>query len=48
MELLNKHKLDQLSSEIGASNVPILLDIFLNEMAQYIEALKDEAEIQPI
>ena len=42
MELLNKHKLDQLSSEIGASNVPILLDIFLNEMVQYIEALKDE------
>ncbi|GLT17569.1 phosphorelay protein LuxU [Vibrio zhanjiangensis] len=42
MELLNRHKLDQLSSEIGASNVPILLDIFLNEMTQYIEALNDD------
>lgn len=42
MELLNKHKLDQLASEIGASNVPILLDIFLNEMTQYIDALNDD------
>ncbi|WP_341660605.1 quorum-sensing phosphorelay protein LuxU [Vibrio sp.] len=46
MELLNKHKLDQLSSEIGASNVPILLDIFINEMNQYLEALQDEGRDQ--
>ena len=35
MELLNPQKMAQLSREIGAENIPILLDIFLNELHTY-------------
>ncbi len=42
MDLLNQSKIDRLAGEIGEENVPLLLDIFLGELAQYIEKLSDE------
>ncbi len=40
MDILNQHKIDQLATEIGSDNVPLLLDIFLGEMATYRENLQ--------
>lgn len=40
MEVLNSVKVEQLGSEIGVDNVPILLEIFLGELAQYIANLQ--------
>lgn len=39
MEILNQTKIDRLSEEIGAENVPVLLDIFLGELTTYINDL---------
>lgn len=41
MELLNQKKIDALSNEIGEDNVPILLEIFLSELASYLKVLGD-------
>ncbi|KII78635.1 quorum-sensing phosphorelay protein LuxU [Vibrio renipiscarius] len=46
MQVLNQAKVDRLSNEIGRENVPILLDIFLGELAQYIERLTTVSEGQ--
>ncbi|PMK05204.1 quorum-sensing phosphorelay protein LuxU [Vibrio sp. 10N.261.55.A7] len=42
MEILNQQKIDRLSNEIGAENVPILLDIFLGELNQYISTIVND------
>ncbi|KOO08640.1 quorum-sensing phosphorelay protein LuxU [Vibrio hepatarius] len=42
MEVLNQSKIDRLANEIGQENVPVLLEIFLGELAQYIETLSQE------
>lgn len=42
MDVLNQSKIDRLASEIGEENVPMLLDIFLGELTQYIEVLSDD------
>ena len=39
MSLLNQQKIDELAGEIGEENVPVLLDIFLGELAGYDEHL---------
>ncbi|SDH78088.1 two-component system, phosphorelay protein LuxU [Vibrio xiamenensis] len=39
MEVLNQEKIDRLSGEIGAENVPVLLDIFLGELNTYLDSL---------
>ncbi len=39
MEVLNQEKINRLSGEIGAENVPILLDIFLGELTTYLDSL---------
>lgn len=39
MDLLNKEKIATLAKEIGPENVPVLLDIFLNELMTYKETL---------
>lgn len=39
MDILNQNKIDRLASEIGQDNVPVLLDIFLGELAMYIDNL---------
>ncbi|WP_175561598.1 quorum-sensing phosphorelay protein LuxU [Vibrio aerogenes] len=39
MDLLNKEKIATLAKEIGQENVPVLLDIFLNELTTYQETL---------
>lgn len=45
MDVLNQSKIDRLASEIGEENVPLLLDIFLGELTQYIEKLTDEEHL---
>ncbi len=40
MTLLNRAKVEQLSEEIGSENVPMLLDIFIGELAGYQTKLK--------
>tara|TARA_Y100001956_G_scaffold68662_1_gene71379 strand:+ start:798 stop:1139 length:342 start_codon:yes stop_codon:yes gene_type:complete len=45
MDVLNQDKIDQLASEIGADNVPILLDIFLGELAQYQDKLINDGSL---
>ncbi|MDN3614497.1 quorum-sensing phosphorelay protein LuxU [Vibrio gallaecicus] len=39
MSLLNQNKINELAGEIGEENVPVLLDIFLGELAGYNERL---------
>lgn len=39
MDILNQIKIERLAGEIGQENVPVLLEIFLNELAMYIERL---------
>ncbi|AIW14704.1 Hpt domain-containing protein [Vibrio europaeus] len=39
MDILDQSKIDRLASEIGAENVPVLLEIFLNELQMYIDKL---------
>ncbi|KJY85155.1 phosphorelay protein LuxU [Vibrio galatheae] len=39
MELLDQSKIDRLAEEIGAENVPLLLEIFLGELQTYITKL---------
>ena len=46
MEVLNQAKIDRLGNEIGPENVPVLLGIFLGEIAQYIEELSNEHDKQ--
>ncbi|MEH0761594.1 MULTISPECIES: quorum-sensing phosphorelay protein LuxU [Vibrio] len=48
MDVLNKEKIERLASEIGADNVPILLDIFLGELAQYKSKLTDDASLDVV
>ncbi|WP_174244321.1 quorum-sensing phosphorelay protein LuxU [Vibrio atypicus] len=45
MDVLNQDKIDRLASEIGADNVPILLDIFLGELAQYMSKLTSDPDL---
>ena len=42
MDVLNQAKIDRLGNEIGHENVPVLLGIFLGEIAEYIEELTNE------
>ncbi|ODS12017.1 Phosphorelay protein LuxU [Vibrio scophthalmi] len=46
MQVLNQAKVERLGNEIGKENVPILLEIFLGELAQYIETLSVEQDNQ--
>ncbi|ERM60333.1 MULTISPECIES: quorum-sensing phosphorelay protein LuxU [Vibrio] len=39
-KVLNQQKVDELASEIGPENVPVLLDIFLGELKGYYEHLE--------
>lgn len=39
MKTLNQQKIKELAGEIGEENVPVLLDIFLGELKQYIDSL---------
>ncbi len=39
MNIINQHQVERLKQEIGADNLPILLDIFLSELKQYAEKL---------
>jgi len=39
MEIKNQHTIDDLAREIGSENVPMLLDIFLNELQEYLDIL---------
>ncbi len=39
MDVINHEKLARLGNEIGADNVPILLNIFLGELTEYMGAL---------
>ena len=41
MELLNQQKIAALGNEIGDDNVPMLLEIFLSELASYLKVLGD-------
>ncbi|HDY7420757.1 quorum-sensing phosphorelay protein LuxU [Vibrio vulnificus] len=41
MELLNQKKIASLTEEIGADNVPVLLEIFLSELESYLKVLCD-------
>lgn len=43
MDILNQNKIDQLSEEIGAENVPVLLEIFIGELNTYIRELSDSS-----
>lgn len=44
---LNPNKIDDLCSEIGQDNLPVLLDIFLGELNGYQEELtSDEEELE--
>lgn len=45
MDVLNQDKIERLANEIGADNVPILLDIFLGELAQYKERLRSDTSM---
>lgn len=40
MKILNQQKVDELASEIGQENVPVLLEIFLGELKGYHEHLE--------
>lgn len=44
MDLLNKNKIEALASEIGQENVPVLLGIFLSELASYEETLRAQGQ----
>lgn len=44
MEVLNQEKINRLASEIGEENVPVLLQIFLGELSNYIENLQADPE----
>ncbi|WP_117233325.1 Hpt domain-containing protein [Vibrio maerlii] len=51
MTLLNQGKVDKLSSEIGAENVPMLLDIFIGELGSYktkLQELNGDEQIQQL
>lgn len=39
MDLLDQAKIDRLANEIGEENVPVLLEIFLGELSNYIATL---------
>jgi len=42
VDILNQSKIDRLAGEIGADNVPVLLDIFLGELTMYIDNLTQQ------
>ncbi|MDK9760265.1 Hpt domain-containing protein [Vibrio sp. D173a] len=44
MKILNQQKVDELASEIGQENVPVLLEIFLGELKGYHEHLEQSNE----
>ncbi len=44
MNILNKEKIAELSNEIGAENLPMLLEIFLGELKTYKQTLDDGPE----
>tara|TARA_B100001057_G_C22750070_1_gene911401 strand:- start:361 stop:702 length:342 start_codon:yes stop_codon:yes gene_type:complete len=39
VEIINQKQVDRLAAEIGKENVPVLLEIFLNELAGYESTL---------
>lgn len=39
MDILNQEKIDLLGKEIGAENIPMLLEIFVDELASYAQTL---------
>ncbi len=44
MKVLNQQKVNELASEIGQENVPVLLDIFLGELKGYYDHLEVNKE----
>ncbi|MGC9421608.1 quorum-sensing phosphorelay protein LuxU [Vibrio sp.] len=42
MEWINCNKIERLSQEIGAENLPLLIEIFLSELSTYQKNLSDE------
>jgi len=42
VDILNQGKIERLASEIGADNVPVLLEIFLGELGMYIDNLSQQ------
>ncbi|MCK6262155.1 Hpt domain-containing protein [Vibrio sp. ZSDE26] len=45
MDILNKEKIERLSNEIGADNLPVLLDIFLSELSLYKKTLLEDETV---
>ncbi|MCG3760476.1 Hpt domain-containing protein [Vibrio cincinnatiensis] len=43
MEWMNQYKIDRLSQEIGAENIPMLIEIFLGELEAYQKNLTSES-----
>lgn len=43
MEWINQNKIDRLSQEIGAENIPMLIEIFLGELETYQRNLTSES-----
>ncbi|HAS61143.1 MAG TPA: phosphorelay protein [Vibrio sp.] len=41
MDIINQQQVERLKQEIGAENLPVLLDIFLSELSQYMVKLTD-------
>ncbi|RTZ14097.1 Hpt domain-containing protein [Vibrio aquaticus] len=44
MEILNQNKINKLADEIGQDNVPVLLEIFLGELAMYLDNLANKPD----
>ncbi|NVD07152.1 Hpt domain-containing protein [Vibrio sp. JPW-9-11-11] len=42
MDILEQAKIDRLANEIGQENVPVLLEIFLGELRNYISTLSSQ------
>jgi two-component system phosphorelay protein LuxU len=40
--IINQEKISALATEVGEENIPVLLDIFLNELSSYIDMLSDQ------
>ncbi|NPD08370.1 Hpt domain-containing protein [Vibrio ostreicida] len=45
MDVLNQTQIDRLAKEIGAENVPVLLKIFLGELSEYSEKLRNDESL---
>lgn len=46
MNIINWQQVERLKQEIGAENLPILLEIFLGELNQYAENLNNKSSDQ--